>query len=230
VVPPIWTVRPDSVSDLGYGRLMPSITRSPVRATTQSEVEKRLLAATQKLLGDGARFTELSVGALAEAAGVARSSFYAHFSDKTQLLRRCAAELGESAFGLLVDWDPSADTALDDLTTALSAVLTFYREHAPLLGAVLEVASYDEQTRQFWDAQLDVFVDRAGTALRQEQEAGRAPRSVDVDISSRIFIHGGMHAITQQVLTGSAEHDAAVARELSERQWFGSFRRPPREA
>jgi AcrR family transcriptional regulator len=209
---------------------MPSITRPSMRAVSRSEIEPRLVAAVQELMSAGARFTELSVGAISEAAGVARSSFYAHFSDKTELLRRCAAELGDSAFGLLSDWDPSTPDALDDLRSAMTAVVAFHRSRAPLLGAVLEVVAYDERTRRFWDAQFEVFVGHATSALRHEQEAGRAPRRVDADISSRIFIHSGMHAITQQVLGGSEEHDAAVANELAERQWFGSIRRPPEGA
>jgi AcrR family transcriptional regulator len=207
-----------------------SITRPTAKATRQSDVEARVLSATQELLEGGTRFTEMSVRTIAEAAGVARSSFYVHFADKTRLLQRHAAALGESAFGLLGDWDPAAPDALEDLCSTMSAILAFYRDHAALLGAVLEVAAYDEEMRQFWDEQLQVFVDRAESALRQEQGAGRTPQSVNVEVASRIFIYGGMQAITRQVLSGDPQHDAAVARELSASQWFGSYRRPTREA
>jgi AcrR family transcriptional regulator len=208
---------------------MPSVTRSSAKAPSPSTVETRVIAATQELLAGGALFTELSVGAIAQAAGVARSSFYTRFPDKTQLLRRCAEDLGTSSFGLLADWDPSSGSALQDLSAMMRAVLASYRDRAPLLRAVVEVAAYDADTRRFWDGQLEVFVRRAQELLRQEQQAGRTPQNVDVEVASRMFVHGGMQAITQQVLSGAPEHDASVAEELSAQQWFGSFRRPATE-
>jgi AcrR family transcriptional regulator len=214
------------VFDLRYGGEMPSVTRSAPKTPSPSSVESRLISATQDLLAGGALFTELSVGAIVEAAGVARSSFYAHFPDKTQLLRRLAADLGDSSFGLLADWDPSAASALQDLSAMMRQVLAHYRDRAPLLRAVVEVAAYDADTRRFWDDQLEVFVRHAQLLLHREQQAGRTPQSVDVEVASRMFVHGGMQAITQQVLSGAPAHDSAVAEELSAQQWFGSFRRP----
>lgn len=208
---------------------MPSVTRSAPKApspSSPSSVESRLISATQDLLAGGALFTELSVGAIVGAAGVARSSFYAHFPDKTQLLRRLAADLGDSSFGLLADWDPSSASALQDLSAMMRQVLAHYRDRAPLLRAVAEVAAYDADTRRFWDGQLEAFVRHAQLLLHQEQQAGRTPQSVNVEVASRMFVHGGMQAITQQVLTGTPAHDSAVAEELSAQQWFGSFRRP----
>jgi AcrR family transcriptional regulator len=198
---------------------MPSVTRSSAKTPSPSTVETRVIAATQELLAGGA-----------QAAGVARSSFYTRFPDKTQLLRRCAEDLGTSSFGLLADWDPSSGSALQDLSAMMRAVLASYRDRAPLLRAVVEVAAYDADTRRFWDGQLEVFVRRAQELLRQEQQAaGRTPQNVDVEVASRMFVHGGMQAITQQVLSGAPEHDASVAEELSAQQWFGSFRRPATE-
>ena len=53
-------------------------------------MERRLLDATERLMRDGASFTELSVDRLSTEAGISRASFYIYFEDKGQLLRRLA--------------------------------------------------------------------------------------------------------------------------------------------
>ena len=51
-----------------------------------AEVELRILEATERLLRDGASFTHLSLREISQAAGIARSTFYVHFADKSDLL------------------------------------------------------------------------------------------------------------------------------------------------
>src|SRR5689334_14867172 len=86
---------------------MPSITRrrnaGPGRP---SSAEADILAAARRLLIDGAAFTELGVQQISTEAGVARSTFYSHFRDKTELLVRLAADLTTSSFGVTSSWTP----------------------------------------------------------------------------------------------------------------------------
>ena len=74
---------------------MPSVTRKPQgrqgRQQRREHMESRLLDATERLMGEGASFTELSVDRLAGEAGISRASFYIYFEDKGHLLRRLAA-------------------------------------------------------------------------------------------------------------------------------------------
>ena len=84
-----------------------SVTRKPQAARTQDrqqrreQMERRLLEATERLMRNGASFTELSVDRLSTEAGISRASFYIYFEDKGHLLRRLAgqvfADLAESA-------------------------------------------------------------------------------------------------------------------------------------
>src|ERR1700743_3895237 len=82
---------------------MASVTRKPQakRQERREQIERRLLDATERLMRDGASFTELSVDRLSSAAGMSRASFYIYFEDKGHLLRRMAgqvfADLAESA-------------------------------------------------------------------------------------------------------------------------------------
>src|SRR6202051_2917029 len=82
---------------------MPSVTRKPQanREQRREQLKRRLLDATERLMRDGASFTELSVDRLSTEAGISRASFYIYFEDKGHLLRRLAgqvfADLAESA-------------------------------------------------------------------------------------------------------------------------------------
>src|ERR1700749_4840886 len=95
------------MSNLGYARRMPSVTRKPpvkreqARQQRREQMERQLLDATERLMRDGASFTELRVDGLSTEAGISRASFYIYFEDKGHLLRRLAgqvfADLAESA-------------------------------------------------------------------------------------------------------------------------------------
>lgn len=184
------------------------------------------MAATGRLLAGGASFTELGIGKISTESGVARSTFYLYFADKTQLLLRLARDLGASSFDLLEGWRPDSESGQDDLTQAMHSVLSFYRKHSHVLRAVLEVAPYDMTIRDFWNERLETFVARAESWLVAEQAAGRTPSRVNADVASRVFILGGMQTIAHQVISGDPGDDLAVAEELSALQWYGSFRRP----
>ncbi|MER7586722.1 TetR/AcrR family transcriptional regulator [Micromonospora sp. NPDC127501] len=209
---------------------MPSITRRrPRNPDGRAAVEARVLAATERLLKEGIRFTDLGVQRIAAEAGVARSTFYTHFRDKTELLMRLAGTMRESSFDRTGSWEPGGPgDPLARLTEVFADVIRIYRTYAPVLAAVSEVAAYDEAVREYWAAGLEKFVARTVDALRIEQQAGRTPAGLDVVIASRLIVVGGDRFLADHVSTTSAdpETDAAAARELAATWWYGAYRRP----
>jgi AcrR family transcriptional regulator len=206
---------------------MPSITtRRSDAVERRAAVEARILAAVERLLEGGARFTDLGVQRIVEEAGVARSTFYTHFRDKTQLILRLAENLGTTAFGMTTTWDPEADDAVEVLEATTVELIRFYRERAHILSAVLEVSAYDEAARDFWSAQLEEFVARGREFVAAAQRAGHTPADLRADTAVRLFVWGGMQTIAHHIATGDPADDIAVARELARAQWFGAFRRP----
>lgn len=92
---------------------MPSVTRKPQanRQLRREQMERRLLEATERLMRDGASFTELSVDRLATEAGISRASFYIYFEDKGDLLRRLAGQVfGDLTSGAQRWWGWPGDT------------------------------------------------------------------------------------------------------------------------
>ncbi|MGQ5264435.1 TetR/AcrR family transcriptional regulator [Micromonospora sp. ZYX-F-536] len=209
---------------------MPSITRRrPRNPDGRAAVEARVLAATERLLKEGIRFTDLGVQRIAAEAGVARSTFYTHFRDKSELLMRLAGTMRETSFDRIRDWDPGAPgDQLEVLSEVFVDVIRIYRTYAPVLAAVTEVAAYDETVRDYWAAGLQQFVARTVEALRAEQEAGRTPASIDVETASRLIVIGGDRFLADHVSATSADPDtdAAAARELAATWWYGVYRRP----
>ncbi|WP_432869630.1 TetR/AcrR family transcriptional regulator [Microbispora rosea] len=204
---------------------MPSITRrrtANVGRPTSAEAE--ILAATQRLLINGANFTELGVQQICTEAGVARSTFYSHFRDKIDLLVRLAAEFTASSFDFASAWAPS--DGVERLADAFLQVVKVYREHAAVRRALAEVATYDATVRDFWSAELEQFTDWTIAMLRAEQEAGRTPADLDPVSATRVVVMGGERALVAHVIAGDPGSDAAFARELALTWWYGVYRRP----
>jgi AcrR family transcriptional regulator len=63
---------------------MASVTRKPQanRQERREQIERLLLDATERLMADGASFTELSVDRLATEAGISRASFYVYNTEE----------------------------------------------------------------------------------------------------------------------------------------------------
>lgn len=204
---------------------MPSITRrATAGAQRRAVAEAKILTATERLLAGGASFTELGVQRLAAEAGIARSTFYLHFRDKTELLLRLIDTLADGAFDLIVAASP-ADGA-EGIAAAMVQCVRYYRERRHLLAAVLEVSAYDADAREFWDRQLQRFTDKAELWLRREQEAGRTAPDLDAATAARVFVLGGFQAMASQVLVGPEDQDEIVAREIALIEWHGGYRRP----
>ncbi|MFI7034490.1 TetR/AcrR family transcriptional regulator [Microbispora rosea] len=204
---------------------MPSITRrrtANVGRPTSAEAE--ILAATQRLLINGANFTELGVQQICTEAGVARSTFYSHFRDKIDLLMRLATELMTSSFDVTSAWDPS--DGVERLADAFLQVVKVYREHAAVRRALAEVATYDATVRDFWTAELNPFTDWTIAVLRAEQDAGRTRADLDPVSATRVIVMGGERALVDHVTAGDPGSDAAFARELALTWWHGVYRRP----
>src|SRR5712675_154027 len=109
---------------------MPTVTRKSQgnrhegRQQRREQMERRLLEATERLMRDGASFTELSVDRLATEAGISRASFYIYFEDKGHLLRRLAgqvfADLAESADRW---WSVAWRHDPDDVRAGMAAII-----------------------------------------------------------------------------------------------------------
>ena len=154
-------------------------------------MERRLLDATERLMSEGASFTELSVDRLSTEAGISRASFYIYFEDKAHLLRRLARQvMGDLADDGQRWWGVAWRHNPDDVRTAMAAIIASYRRHQAVLVALNEMAAYDPSVaKTYRDLLTDisrrltrVIEDgQADGSIRRELPGGHHGQCADLD-------------------------------------------------
>lgn len=138
------------------------------------------MRAAEELLAEGSAYTELSVEQIAARAGISRSAFYFYFQDKRDLLVRMVERVTE-IFQAQADrwWRAADENGFDDdlgpaeLKETLATVLETWREHAPVLAAIVETAGYDKEVSAFWRGVMQRFIDATREHIEVGQAAGR---------------------------------------------------------
>ena len=199
---------------------MASITRNPKRSKAQGEsVVIQVAAALERLLRDGHNFTSLGVQRISDEAGIARSSFYRYFPDKSALLIKVTELATSDVFSLLNAWTETGFDDLEDLQETLVAVVAQQREHSDLLAALQEVSGYDQDVARFWRQ----LVESGAGSLRERLVKGQKDGSVDPDIdpatTASFLVWGAERLIALHVAENPAKEDAAMARRLSFTFW-----------
>ncbi len=152
----------------------------------RAEVEDRLVAATEALLAEGATYTELRVEQIARRAGISRTAFYFHFSDKRALLTRLTSDIAGELYGEAEGWWSGEGDGATELAAALERVVGIYRAHAPLLQAIVEAAAYDPEVALYWRALVGRFVEATRVRIEREQAAG----NVDSGLPAHLIAFG----------------------------------------
>ena len=154
---------------------MASVTRATQRSRSdrRSEWQGRFLAGTEKLLGEGNAFTDLSVDRLAAAAGTSRATFYVYYEDKGHLLRQLSrhimVELQQAAQRW---WQSAARRDPNNLLAAMKGIIATYRRHQALMSAIVETAGYDPSVASDFQALMGDFEAATREIIEQGQSAG----------------------------------------------------------
>ena len=205
---------------------MPSVTRKPQanreqeRQQRREQIERQLLDATERLMRDGASFTELSVDRLSSAAGISRASFYIYFEDKGHLLRRLAnqvfADLAGSAerwWGVAGRHDPA------DVRAAMDGIIASYRRHQPVLVALNEMAGYDPLVAATYRNLLTAVTGRMTRVIEEGQTDGSIRRELPAATTASALTWMVERACQQNLPVKPRDYDAELAATLAEIVW-----------
>lgn len=201
---------------------MPSVTRKPQasRQERRERIERQLLEATDRLMAEGASFTELSVDRLATEAGISRASFYIYFEDKGHLLRRLAAQVfddlaagGERWWAVAERRDPA------DVRDAMGAIIASYRLHQPLLVALSEMAGYDPAVSATYTDILNRIAERVADVITNGQRDGTIRATLSPETTSSALTWMVERSCQQNLPSRPASYDAELAATLADIVW-----------
>jgi TetR/AcrR family transcriptional regulator, ethionamide resistance regulator len=141
----------------------------------RGDVRTRVLDATERLLA-GQHFASLTVAGILDAAGVSRGSFYFYFASKhavlAELVRQAVASAREAAGTWAEDESTSPGEALRRGTQEGTRL---WREHAPVLRAIVESWQTDPELTTLWTQVIDGFTTVAAERIQADRAAGLAP-------------------------------------------------------
>jgi AcrR family transcriptional regulator len=186
----------------------PTGSRSRSPTARREEVEADLLRAVSELLDEGASYTDLDVGRIAQRGGISRTAFYFYFADKRDLLKRLTEEVVDLLYEQADGWWSGTGDARADLETALRNAAALYRDHASVLCAIVEVSGYDPEIREFWRAVIGRFVD--ATTERLEQEWGPGPHSPSPASTAHVLCWMTERTYYQALLDSGEDHWAPI--------------------
>jgi AcrR family transcriptional regulator len=208
---------------------MPSVTRKPQgnRQEWRGQLERRLLDATERLMRDGASFTELSVDRLSSEAGMSRANFYIYFEDKGHLLRRLADQVfSDLADGAERWWGVAWRRDPDDVRAGMAAIIASYRRHQSVLVALNEMAAYDSLVGATYRNLLTAITARL-TKVIEDGQADGSIRSELPAATAASALTWMVERVCQQNLPNNPDtYDAELAATLTEIVWGALYLTP----
>jgi AcrR family transcriptional regulator len=212
---------------------MPSVTRKaqanrePGRQQRREQMERRLLDATERLMRDGASFTELSVDRLSSEAGISRASFYIYFEDKGHLLRRLAgqvfADLADSAdrwWSMAWRHDP------EDVRAGIGGIIENYRRHQPALVALNEMAGYDPLVGATYRNLLTAITGRVARVIEDGQADGSIRPELPATATASALTWMVERACQQNLPTAPGTYDAELTEAMTQIIWGTLYLKP----
>lgn len=128
--------------------------RNPSRPQHRGEQRRaRLLAALADQLEDQS-LAEVSVAAVADTAGLARSAFYFYFSSKNEAVTHLLSDIFDEQIARADEAINRGGNARDNLSRALYLTVESWVSQRRKLLAMLDARDADEETRGIWEAWL----------------------------------------------------------------------------
>ncbi len=157
------------------------------RRQAREEARASILAAADELLRERP-FRELTIDELMKRAGLSRTIFYRHFDDLGQLVMQllwaAGAPLRESN-----DRTYEAAAELPVLRQGLDTLVDWFAENGPLLAAVADAATYDEEIERIYEEILQRWYDRFRTTMAEAAAAGRIVPIADGEAEALVSLN-----------------------------------------
>ncbi|MGQ0630981.1 MAG: TetR/AcrR family transcriptional regulator [Sporichthyaceae bacterium] len=180
------------------------------RAYERTEIEALLRRALNELLADGTSFREVGVEKLCAQAGIARSTFYLYFADKSAMLESLSAATMLRLYAAQREWlARGAEVTANDVRCGMRALFSLVGQDEAVIRAVAEASIYDPRIRETYLAGIGDYVRAIERFIRSGQKAGWVP---DLHPGATASALAWMTERTvSQVAPGSSRHRARAA-------------------
>lgn len=139
--------------------------------------EQAILQTAERLLAE-APLADVTVEALARGAGISRSSFYFYFGSKEDVVLSLLDRLAGEIDAAIAELDRTiADDPIASVTAAIESSARVWRDHGPVLHAVIEAAGSHDAVRAAWHATMRRYVNAIAATIRAERARAAAPET-----------------------------------------------------
>jgi AcrR family transcriptional regulator len=150
------------------------------------ETEREILEAAEEFLREHP-VREMTVELLMARTGLKRPAFYAHFSDRHELILSVVGDIGQRLFAMADRW-LEGDDPEGDIVAAMEGVVGVYVSDGPILRALAEGAAADGRVEQAYRGLVEAFIDASAEHIAAEQIAGRSPLELDPRETARALV------------------------------------------
>jgi AcrR family transcriptional regulator len=170
--------------------------------------EQTILEATRSLLAE-IPFSDLTIGQIATAAAVSRSSLYFYFADKAQILLLLYSDVLEQMSAELERWFADPDKHAEPWSRAsIAAAVTVARRNANVVCAALDNRGTNPEIDGAWTMYFDRAVERSALLIERERAAGLAPSGgPSAQALARALMHMTLHSIHELLRSGVTAAD-----------------------
>lgn len=190
-------------------------------AERRERTREAILDAAEALLREGEGMTELSIGRIVGRAGISRPTFYTYYADKRELVAglidRHTAPLREIGAAMTRIENPTREA----IHGVVDGAIAIWREQAAVLGAVIEMAAYDEWAAGQWGWFLSAIAAAAAELVRrgrnQAGDSTEIPSATDIGF---VITHMAERCFSQMLGRESSDQRAAeVGDAIAEVLW-----------
>jgi AcrR family transcriptional regulator len=139
----------------------------------RQSTRREILAAADRFLRQRP-YRELSVEVVMAETGLTRTAFYRHFDDVTELVLQLLAELAGELYAVAERWGEKAGpTYPEPALEGLRAIVDFFVRNGPLMRAIAEAATTDEQIERAYRDGREAFIQITTETLDRLAQAGQ---------------------------------------------------------
>jgi AcrR family transcriptional regulator len=203
---------------------MSSVAQRSRQRERRGDTRRKILDAAQQFLR-ARPYRELSVETLMADTDLTRTSFYRHFDDLPQVVLRLLEEVGGELYEVADHWAATATADFEGAArTGLAGIVEFFERHGPIVRAIAEAASTDEQIEHGYRGFLTAFEEMAKQGLDAMVAGGQLESCDTRQLARALNLMNERYLLDQ--LGREPRGDPAVALATLERVWLGAVSAP----